>query len=206
MTTLFLILFFSIFHNGYAQDDNILWASARLQHSIDDQWSAAFRPIVRYVDNISDYNDFSTDLSVRYTIDQHWSVQFLDRHWFVQDATDRHFLWLDLLRKDQLSTKWSLSNQFRLHYAIDIRDRVDPDLIRWDALVKYKINRVTPFVGYEIFYRIDDPSLNRVRWQLGVSYPLAPQLKMINTLWFEDFSKDAPDSLVWGFILQYTIP
>jgi len=188
-----------------AQDDNILWASARIQTSFDENWSGAFRPIVRYDQDISNYTDFSTDFSLKYKMDDRWAVQFLDRHWFVQDATDRHFLWVEVQRADKWSDRWSTSSHLRLHYAMDIRDRVDPDFIRWDTKIKYSFKKVTPFIGQETFYRIDELGLNRIRWQLGVSYPITSDIKMINTFWLEDFSNDSPDFFIWGFILQYTL-
>lgn len=112
--------------------DNVLWGATQIRKQISDDWSFQFQPIIRYNNDISSYQNFSLDFSVRRKISDHWFGQVVSRTWLVPDVRDRQFLWIDIGTSAKLpALKLSMTNRLRWHHAFDFNDRKDPNYLRY---------------------------------------------------------------------------
>lgn len=197
MRYFFLFLLFFVFlsiHNCSAQStDNITWSSIQLLKNINDQSSYAIKPIIRHHQDVSTYQNSSLDFSYRRKIGKGWYLQGLTRYWFMPDATDRYFLWFDVgYSKDIKKSK--LTTFFRYHQAFDIKDRIDPDFLRWKANWTFpSLGAVAPVLGYEIFFRLNSiNNVDRVRYEPGIKWRISKTLELSTVYRRENFQNESP--------------
>ena len=170
ITTIFLILIFS---KVSAQTDNILWSSFQLQKEISRNTILNIKPIFRFNEDISSYQNMSVDLFAKQKFNKGWSVQLLARTWFIPDQTGRQFLWLDVAHGFKLN-QLKIDNRLRYHLALDINDRNDPDYFRW--VTKFSLqtkNKITPFFAIEPWLRTNGQNqFQRIRYEPGVNWKI----------------------------------
>lgn len=158
-------------------DDNIIWAIFKMTKSLSDKTSIAVTPIVRINEDVSNYQNTSLDLSIRRKLGKSWHVQLLERTWFIPDQKIRQFLWVDVGWSKSFA-KTKLASHVRLHHAMDINDRNDPDFIRW--LTKFSFPRIgafTPTFAIEPWLRLNNfNEIQRMRYEPGVTIKLADRL------------------------------
>lgn len=183
MTNLKTILLFISFLLAtldiYGQvNDNILWASIKLNKKINATTSWSLAPITRYVQDISNYANTSVDVSLRRKLNDSFYGQVLSRTWFIPNGTNRQFIWLDVNHTTSIH-RIKLSNNIRFHYAIDIEDRNDPDYIRWKATASIPgIGRFEPSFAIEPWLRLNGFSaFQRIRYEPGLSVSLHKSIK-----------------------------
>ena len=166
----FCLINFSLETKAQLQD-NILWAQFDVKTKIDDGTSISFKPIIRYNEDISSYQNFSIDLSLRQRISSNWSFQFLLRRWFLPDQGDRQFLWLDLAYKTKLSSV-GFSSHVRWHVALNINDNIDADFVRW--MTVFSTPQFSKFkfqLGIEPWFRpVDNFEIQRYRIEPAIKY------------------------------------
>ena len=173
-----LIVFSSLSFQLSAQiKDNINWTTLKIQHKINDNTTIAVAPIIRFNNNLSEYQNSSIDVSIRQKLGQDWYAQFIARTWFQPDADDWQFLWLDIgyVKKND---KFKLSNSLRFHYALDLFDQELPDFIRWNATVaRLDLGKFEPIITIEPWFRLNDNgTFQRIRYEAGLKYKITPKL------------------------------
>ncbi|MEM1215342.1 MAG: DUF2490 domain-containing protein [Bacteroidota bacterium] len=207
---LLLFFFVIIFTTVHTQTtDNILWAGVQVKQNLGERTNWAVKPILRLNEDLSAYENWSIDLSVTHRFADRLSVRFLHRTWFIPEQTDRHFFWLDLIHNQPLGPfKWS--NQLRLHYAADVKERVDGDFIRFQSQFMFtKLGKVKPFVGVEPWFQMGDfQQWQRIRYQGGIRYQLSQRWSVAGVLWREVWWNNAPDPVfnIWVVSLNYQLP
>jgi len=171
-----LLLFFTTFLNAQV-DDNIIWATLKVQKQLNPKTSVAFTPIFRFNEDISNYQNMSIDLSVKRKVAKDWSVQFLARTWFVPEDQDRQFLWLDIIYGKKFKNLQVGSN-VRYHFAFDIKDRQDGDFIRWKTtLTLLSLGKFKPLIAIEPWWRLEGfNDFQRIRYEPGIRYDASKSL------------------------------
>ena len=94
--------------------------------------------------------------------------QVLSRVWFLSDNVYRKFLFFDVGYSRKVS-QLKVSSYLRAHYALTIKDRKDPDFLRWGttlSLITFK--KVQSFLFVEPLLLACEFILKNkyVRWQL----------------------------------------
>jgi len=181
LTTSILLIFFLLsFGQTSAQvDDNIMWASVVISKNFSSKTSAAFAPILRLEDDISQYQNSSIDLSVKHKFANNCYGQVLSRVWFLPDNVYRKFFFFDVGYSRKVSPL-KVSSYLRAHYALTIKDRKDPDFLRWGTTLSLTtFKKVQPFLFVEPFLRLNKQNeLKQLRYALGVKLNLAKQLNL----------------------------
>ncbi|MBT8274200.1 MAG: DUF2490 domain-containing protein [Bacteroidia bacterium] len=164
---------------GASQEDNILWASVTLKAPLSETVEVNLKPIFRYDDDISTYLNMSMEGSVKKKFNKGWSVQFLARTWFIPDATNRQFLWLDVGHGFPIK-KVKVNNRLRYHWALDIKDRIDPDFLRWITKISLDTGgKITPYLGIEPWYRLNgENQFQRIRYEPGIVYKISNSVSL----------------------------
>lgn len=153
--------------------DNVLWASFKVQKKLDQKTSMALAPIVRLNDDLTDYQNFSIDLSIKRKIAKEWSLQLLERTWFIPDAKIRQFIWFDVIYSKKLKN-FNISSSARLHYALDLYGNTDGDFIRWKTTLKLlTLGKIQPFIAIEPWYGFNGANeIQRIRYEPGLTYKI----------------------------------
>ncbi len=153
----------------FGQVDNQSWSSFAFKVKLDDKSHVVFKPIVRHIDNISQYQNSSIDIAYSRKLGSGLSAQVLGRQWFLQDGAKRTFWWLDIAHQSVVAFG-TLNNRIRYHHAIDIDDVPAPDFIRYMLTYTPKVDwAVTPFLAFEPWFRLNGSNqLERFRVEPGV--------------------------------------
>ncbi|NNF35785.1 MAG: DUF2490 domain-containing protein [Saprospiraceae bacterium] len=184
------IILFTTFliNNAYSQiKDNINWSSIKVITPIDEEISFSITPIIRFNNDLSSYQNTSIDLAIKKNISEKWHMQLLSRTWFIPDEAGRQFIWFDVGYNFPLRN-FKIASHTRLHLALDINDRNDPDYLRWKTTFSLpSVGRVVPFVAIEPWLRInDDLQLQRMRYEPGCHLSLKQDIKLSLTYRRED--------------------
>lgn len=204
------ILSFAFGSNLQAQtNDNILWASFKVQQNITPKTSLTIRPIIRFNENLTNYQNMSIDISAKRKFGKGWSMQLLSRTWFIPEQKNREFLWVDLAYEKPFKNI-SAGTSLRYHYALDINDRKDPDYIRWKTTVTFlKWGKVKPFLSIEPWFRLNGiETFQRIRYEPGLNYKFTKQLSLNMTYRREESLHLSPKKNLNMYLvtLSYTIP
>lgn len=179
----FLILLSSI---GFAQNDNVNWSSIQLQTKLSEKITFNVKPIFRFNEDISNFQNASIDIFANYNLGKGWSAQLTSRTWFIPDQKNRQFIWPDIAYSFSKGN-FKLNNRIRYHLALDINDRNDPDFIRYIVQLSYTKGRLTPFLAVEPWFRLNGvQQWQRVRYIPGVSYKLNNKYSLSFTYWKEE--------------------
>lgn len=189
-------------------DDNILWASFKLNKKITPNTSWSLAPIIRYYEDISTYQNISVDVSLRHKLSSSMHAQILSRTWSIPNGTNRQFIWLDMNYSTSIN-RLKISNNLRYHYAIDIGERKDPDYIRWKATLSVPgIRKFEPLFSIEPWLRMNGfTELQRIRFEPGVSIDFQDNAKFIFVFRRERSLNIEPINVlnVYVVTLSYTI-
>ena len=189
--------------------DNIVWSSIKVQKNLNPKTSFAIAPIFRFHEDISTYQNMSVDVSAKRKLGKGWSAEILSRTWFIPDQKSRQFLWLDIGYQKKLGILQA-SSRIRLHYALDINDRNDPDFIRWKTmLMLLNQGKITPFVSIEPWFRLNDGGeFQRIRYEPGVKLDIIDDLNLTMVYRREVSANLEPGSKfnVYVITLAYTLP
>lgn len=158
---------------GIGQADNGAWTSFRLRKQITQKTRIDFRPIIRFNNDVSDFQNWSIDIVVNHKLSKGWSVQFLARTWFLPNSPKGQFLWGDITH--QAKTKFfTITHRFRYHGSLDTNEINPADFLRIQTriapLVKWKIK---PFFTAEPWYQLGESNAyTRFRLEGGFSLKL----------------------------------
>ena len=195
--------------SSFAQvDDNVLWASFGLNKTLNEKVSLKFAPIVRYNNDISDYQNMSIDYAVNYKFAKNWSAKLTGRTWFIPNGTNRQFIWPQITYGKKLGA-FKLGSYLRYHYAIDIKDNVDPDFIRWDISLAYlNFGKFQASFAIEPWLRLNSfNEIQRIRYKPGVKYTFNDEINLSLILWNEQNTTLANglDFNIWVLTLNYNL-
>lgn len=193
---LILILLFFIFNQFQLKaqtDDNIIWATLKLQKKLDSKTTIGIAPIFRINEEITNYQNSSVDYYIKRKIAKGWSAQLLGRTWFIPDGFDRQFIWLDVAYGKAID-KFSINSSLRLHWALDLgEDRPDNDFIRWKTTISYKVGKLKPSFAIEPWLRLNGfGEYQRIRYELGLQYQITPEFSAGFTYRRENFKNVSP--------------
>ncbi len=161
-------------------DDNIIWASIKVQKNIDQKTTIAVAPIFRFNEDISNYQNSSIDISAKRKLNKSWSFQILARTWFVPNSKKRQFLWFDLGYNKKFE-KFNIGSSLRMHYALDVYDNPDADFIRWKTTFSVlKLGKIKPFIAIEPWLRLNKANnIQRFRIEPGFKYKFNEQIDLL---------------------------
>lgn len=170
-----------------AQADNINWSSIQLQKKLSEKTTFNFKPIVRFNNDFSEFQNGSIDISVNRKLGKGWSAQLATRTWFIPDAKPRQFIWIDAAYGFKIKNI-KIDQRARMHWALDINDREDADFIRYSLRFMYnKGKKVKPFIGVEPWFRLNDvEQWQRVRYMPGVSWAINNKYGLTFMYWREN--------------------
>ena len=180
------LVFILVFGISKAQNDNINWSSVQLQTKFSKKITFNVKPIFRFNEDISNFQNASVDVFAKYNLGKGWSAQLLSRTWFIPDQKNRQFIWPDLAYS---FTKGNIKidNRIRYHLALDINDRQDPDFIRYVVQLTYNKGKVKPFIGIEPWFRLNGvDQWQRVRYMPGVNWKINDTYSLSFTYWKEE--------------------
>ncbi len=151
-----LLLVFVFPFTGIGQADNGAWTTFRLRKQITQKTRVDFRPIIRFNNDVSDYQNWSIDIVVNHKLSKRWSVQFLSRTWFLPNSPEGQFLWADITH--QANTKFfSIINTLRYHGSLDTNEINPADFVRFQTRIVPFVNwKVKPFFMAEPWYQLGE--------------------------------------------------
>ena len=205
---LLLFVFSSTFVQGQISD-NIIWAGFKLNKKLSNRTSLSALPIFRINEDISNFQNWSIDIALRHQFNHGWSVQLLSRTWFIPDQPGRQFIWFDVAYAGKMGNIKGASS-LRLHEALDINDRNDPDFIRWKSTLSFPTkSKFEPFLTIEPWFRLNDGmQLQRMRYEPGVKYKISSNLGLTAIYRREESVKLAPTFKFNMYVvtLAYNLP
>ena len=202
-----ILLFFLISSSMIAQVDNVNWSSIQLQTKFSDKVTFNVKPIFRFNQDISNFQNASIDIYAKYSLGKGWSTQLTSRTWFIPDQKNRQFIWPDLAYSFSKGN-FKIDNRIRYHLALDINDREDPDFIRHIVLLTYTKGKLKPFIGVEPWFRLNGVNQwQRVRYIPGMSYKINDTYAVSLTYWKEESINLDPfiSTNIWLFNLLVKI-
>ncbi len=191
-------------------DDNIIWASLKVQKKIDDKTSVSIAPTFRINENISAYQNMSVDAALRRKLGKGWFVQILERTWFIPEAkSNRQFLWFDVAFQKNWEQVRAASS-LRLHYAFDLAGRKDADFIRWKTTFGLSnLGKIKPFISIEPWFRLNEGGqFQRMRYEPGFNFQFNKQWSLL-LMYRREFSLNLEPSVkvnMFVVTLAYSIP
>ena len=191
---------------AHAQDDYISWSSVQLQTAISANTKLSLKPIIRYNDNLSRYQNFSIDIFVNQDFGNGWIGQLLSRTWFLPESKYRQFVWLDIVKNYNIQ-RVTVSNRLRYHYAFEISGIPDPVYLRWRTRILFRNDcKFKPLFQIEPWLRVDGVyQFQRMRyepgfiWQIHDGYVLDFQYRI------EKFFNTEPSPLFNVFVINLRI-
>ena len=160
-------------------DDNIVWATLKVNKQINAKTSVSLAPIFRINNDISSYQNISVDVAMRRSFGKGWSGQLLARTWFIPDQKERQFIWLDLTYQKQFQLI-KISSFLRYHQALDINERDDPDYLRWKTSLFYPLGKFSPWVAIEPWLRLNQfGELQRIRYEAGMNCKFDQRMQLM---------------------------
>ncbi len=164
-----LVVLLASTFSSKAQEFNVLWSSFQVQKDISKNISINIKPIFRFNEDISRYQNMSIDYFVKYKFKKGWSTQALGRTWFLPNVPNRQFIWFDVALSKTFK-RLKIDNKLRYHWALDINDRSDPDYLRWSTKFSLKNkSKFTPYIAIEPWFRTNGQNqLRRIRFEPGV--------------------------------------
>ncbi len=173
-----LIMCMSVFglHELVGQVDNSLWSSFRIRHQLSEKTTIDFRPIFRFNDDISSYQNSSIDLVIHHKLPKGFFIRFLSRTWFLPNSPEGQFLWGDIgyqLKHE----KFTYTSFMRMHLSLNTNDINPNDFIRYKGTIAPKVPwKFKPFITSGIWYQINGVNdFRRVRYEAGFSYPITKE-------------------------------
>lgn len=183
-----LLLFGSIMLQAQT-DDNIAWLNSSIKIPLSEKSSFSFKPIFRYEDDFSSFQNSSIDYSLSRKLTKGFSISLIGRTWFLPPPGERirQFIWTDI-NHNYKRGNGSLLNKVRWHNALDVNDIADADFIRYLIKYSYAIApKVKINIGAEPWLRLNDINqLQRARYHGGISYALSSNLSLGLNYWRED--------------------
>jgi len=182
----FFLAFLFLSSEINAQIDWGSWTSFQLNYKAGDKVVLKAQPIWRQQSNLSDYANSSIDFILSYKINSRWGFNLLNRHWFIPDANDRQFWFIDLDYKIPISDKIIWTNKLRAHIAVDWSQE-DADFLRYNPQLVFPLGKkVTPFIGGELFYRLNKKNvLAGGRYKLGAHTAISNKVKLTTQYWLQ---------------------
>lgn len=202
----FSVLIFAAPNFLFSQADNVLWASTRLRIVPNEKNALDLRPIVRYNNDISSYQNFSVDVAYRYNLSSKWTLGMISRTWFMKDGSNRQFIWPAVIYKSKIGNL-NFTNRFMYHYAIDVKGVPDNDFFRLKPNIaksfngKHKIDfTIEPWFQFDGFNEI-----TRVRYELGFSTKLGEHISAGIVYRKQNDKGDRPDANHYVTTLTYQL-
>lgn len=170
----------------FGQNDHINWSSFQLQKKLSEKTTVNVKPIFRFNEDMSNFEDMSVDVFASYKLGKGWTAQLASRTWFIPDQKPRQFIWPEVsygFSKGSLK----IDNRLRYHLALDINDRQDSDFLRWSIRFMYNKGNIKPFLAFEPWLRLDGiEKIQRVRYMPGVSWKLNDTYSISFTYWKQE--------------------
>jgi len=188
-----------------AQVDNVIWSSVRLRKQVDDKLRLDIRPIMRFNNDISTYQNVSIDISVNRKLNKGWHVQVLSRTWFLPDSPMGQFLWADVGHRTKIG-QHALSNRVRLHYSFNTNEINPADFIRLQTTITPAVKaKFRPFLSIEPWFQLDGINgYTRIRYEPGFNYPLGNDYNFTLMYRRQDSLKVEPANKQNHFVITVT--
>jgi hypothetical protein len=219
----YLILALNGMGYGQTQPDYCLWGEFALEKKISKKLSLEFEEEIRLNQNISRLNYIHSSIGGGYRLNNAlkfaFAYRFTGKYTLNDEFSYRHRLNLDA------SYRYSFSD-FTFTYRTRIQSELKNYLSSsngknpaWEwrnrFVAKYSHKKISPYVGFEIFYQIKDarnPELDNTwpkhRLYVGVDYKLKKRNEIgVSFLIQRGIDDDEPNELnVIGINYSYTLP
>jgi len=150
-----------------------------LRYQITEKTRFDFKPIIRFNEDISNYQNSSIDISIHHKLDKGWSIQFLSRTWFIADTTNSQFLWWDIAH--QIKTKSvSITNRVRMHLSLNLNNVNPADFLRFQTTLAPNVKwKIKPFINFEPWWQLDNENaFRRIRYEPGLRYSFGDHVSL----------------------------
>jgi len=187
-----------------AQVTDVSWLSAKLNASLDENWSLAFRPIQRTQLNSVKYLNTSIDISVSRRLSKQWSVQLLVRQFLVPDAPpDRTLFWTNLIHTIKLKPV-AFKNIFRHHWGLNVHQK-EADFFRWIPQIAWQFSpRIKLFVQSDLFFRFNEiNAVRQIRYQGGIHSKISKTIALNFQYWRQNTVKIEPARNFNMYVLNF---
>ncbi len=175
-----------------AQNDHINWSSFQLQKDLSKKTTLNIKPIFRFNEDLSNYQNMSIDVFASHKLNKGWKVQLTSRTWFIPNQKPRQFIWPEIshgFSKGRLK----IDNRLRYHLALDINDRNDPDFLRWSVRFMYNKGNVKPFLAFEPWLRLNGiEKIERLRYMPGINWKLNNKYSISFIYWKQESASIQP--------------
>ncbi len=172
---------------SYAQETIVTgdleqWTSIGLSKKINKHWKISLDQEFRFINNMSQFNIYFSDLGVDYKINKYFSLGANYR--FYQNKTSEGIFKTQQRLSADVKYKHKL-DRFTLAYRLRFQNKDEDFFTSSESLynlrnkfsVDYNIKnfKIDPYVDVELFRQIDDfntNELSKLRWTLGLEYSL----------------------------------
>lgn len=186
------LISFLILSKVTAQNDNINWSSFQLQKKLSEKITLNIKPIFRFNEDISNFQNMSIDVFASYKFAKGWAAQLTSRTWFIPDQKPRQFIWPEV-SYGLISGDFKIDNRLRYHLALDINNRKDPDFLRWSIRLLYNKGNLKPFFAVEPWLRLNGiEQLQRIRYMPGLNWKLNDVYSLSFIYWKQESMNRVP--------------
>jgi len=187
MKKLILILACSIAASAFTvnaqQKDAGLWTSVTVEHQVTRKMSVSVSEQLRMYQNISDINQFFTDLGAQYELSESFRVSLNYRLSSTNEQTyfkTRHRFYVDLSYRYKLKPL-VLGLRQRVQRQVEaLKSSENGDVPEWYSRTKFSVKldldkKYAPYLSSEIYYVIDnlneeDNVFDKIRYEAGLDY------------------------------------
>jgi len=219
----FLVLVAAGSSYGQTQPDYSLWGEFALDIKLSKKFSLEFEEEIRLNQNISRLNYIHSSIGAGYRLNNAlkfaFAYRFTGKYTFNDEFSYRHRLNLDASYRYSFSD-FTLTYRTRIlselkNYNTDSNGKNPAWEWRNRVVAKYSYKKISPYIGFEIFYQIKDirnPELDNTwpkhRTSLGADYKINKRNEIgVSFLIQRGIDDDDPNELnVFGINYSYTLP
>lgn len=194
LSLLFILLISSLVSSQF---DFASWNSFQIKYKLNDKSTVIVKPIIRYNNNLSSFQNAFFDTSFDYKIHKKWKVKILNR--VVSDFTGKYGLafFFDISHKTKINNSLQLINKFRYHLGLDL-ELFHRDFLRYEpkfiSSISKKIDLIT---AVDFTYNFKNSlQIFRYRYQIGLIHKINKNLGYSLFYWFEQFPRNANRHLI----------
>lgn len=157
------------------EKDFQLWTKLSLGHDFSKDLSVSIDQGYRQRENLALADVTFTNLALKYDLIKRTSIavgyRFINDFDFAQNSSLSHRIYTDISYRKKRK-RWQFKNRLRYQY------QSEKSTFRNKVSASYNVRKtpLEPFSAFEIFYR--NKALNKWRYTLGASYPLAKSLDL----------------------------
>ncbi len=165
-----------------AQENSVraLWMGFTIKYQITEKLSIKNTVLQRFRDEEKSYHNNFNQPFINYKLNKEHAFGLGYRPTWFEEIPDWHWIILEYKFNKKLGKRLKVVNRLWYQHALDHKDIEYRDFFRNHlSLHLTTINKITPFIGIEPWFQINDVNeVNRLRSLFGVNWKLHDQINL----------------------------